>query len=301
MSRRRRPRPCRWHPRRPARRRHRARAGRRWRVRGRRAAVGECGTRAGLRVERGHRACAAAHILTHEASSTTGRRAGARNRVACRPAAATFERPPEGPAGIPALACGQEAREAAVSPHTVFSPYARLFAVPGARAFSLAGWFARVPMATVGLGSVLLVEGETGSYGLAGAIAGTLSLSFALASPQWARLMDRVGQGPVLRWSALASLVLGVAFVAVVVVDAPRWTWFVLAVGAGGAGANVGSVVRSRWAHALPEPAQLQTAFPFESAADEVVFVTAPPLITFLAAAVSPPAGFLTGMLLGGG
>jgi predicted MFS family arabinose efflux permease len=102
-----------------------------------------------------------------------------------------------------------------------------------------------------------------------------------------------------LRWSALASLVLGVAFVAVVVADAPRWTWFVLAVGAGGAGANVGSVVRSRWAHALPEPAQLQTAFAFESAADEVVFVTAPPLVTFLAAAVSPPAGFLTGMLVG--
>src|SRR3954453_15469614 len=134
------------------------------------------------------------------------------------PPAATFDGPPEGPAGIPALACGQEAREAAVSPRTLLSPYARLFAVPGARSFSLAGWFGRVPMATVGLGSVLLVEGETGSYGLAGLGSGTLALSFALASPQWARLMDRVGQGPVLRWSALASLVLGVAFVAVVVV-----------------------------------------------------------------------------------
>src|SRR4051812_32570009 len=299
MSRRRRPRPCRWHPRRPARRRHRARAGRRWRVRGRRAAVGECGTRAGLRVERGHRACAAAHILTHEASSTTGRRAGARNRVACRPAAATFERPPEGPAGIPALACGQEAREAAVSPRTVLSPYARLFAVPGARAFSLAGWFARVPMATVGLGSVLLVAGETGSYSLAGAVSGALALSFAAASPQWARAMDRVGQGPVLRWTALSYLVLGLAFVAVVVADGPRWSWFVLAVLAGGSGANVGSVVRSRWAHALPEQAQRQTAFAFESVADEVVFVVAPPLVTFLAALIAPPAGFLAGLFAG--
>jgi MFS family permease len=186
-----------------------------------------------------------------------------------------------------------------VSPRTVFSPYARLFAVPGARAFSLAGWFARVPMATVGLGSVLLVEGETGSYGLAGAIAGTLSLSFALASPQWARAMDRIGQGPVLRATALTFLVFGLAFVAVVLADGPRWSWFVLAALAGASGANVGSVVRSRWANALPDQAQRQTAFAFESVADEVVFVVAPPLVTFLAALIAPPAGFLTGLLTG--
>ncbi|MGY1843968.1 MFS transporter [Modestobacter sp. SYSU DS0875] len=186
-----------------------------------------------------------------------------------------------------------------MSPRTVFSPYARLFTVPGARAFSLAGWFARVPMATVGLGSVLLVAGETGSYALAGAVAGTLSLSFAIASPQWARLMDRIGQSPVLRWTALLYLVTGLAFVAVVVADGPRWAWFALAAVCGASGSNVGSVVRSRWAHALPDPAQRQTAFAFESVADEVVFVAAPPLVTVLAAAVSPPAGFLTGLLLG--
>ena len=185
------------------------------------------------------------------------------------------------------------------APSTLFSPYARLFAVPGARAFSLAGWFARVPMATVGLGSVLLVEGETGSYGLAGAVSGTLALSFAVASPQWARAMDRVGQGRVLRTTALAYLVTGLTFVAVVLADAPRWSWFVLAVLAGASGANVGSVVRSRWANLLPDQAQRQTAFAFESVADEVVFVVAPPLVTFLAALVAPPAGFLTGLLAG--
>jgi MFS family permease len=186
-----------------------------------------------------------------------------------------------------------------VSPRTLLTPYADLFGVPGARAFSLAGLFARVPMATVGLGSVLLVEGETGSYALAGAVSGTLALSFAVASPQWARAMDRVGQGRVLRATALLYLVLGVAFVTVVLADAPRWTWFVLAVLAGASGANVGSVVRSRWAHALPDPTQRQTAFAFESVADEVVFVVAPPLVTFLAALIAPPVGFLTGLLVG--
>ncbi|WP_091546232.1 MFS transporter [Modestobacter sp. DSM 44400] len=185
------------------------------------------------------------------------------------------------------------------APSTLFGPYGRLFVVPGARAFSLTGWFARVPMATVGLGSVLLVAGETGSYALAGAVSGTLALSFALASPQWARLMDRRGQGVVLRLTSLAYLVLGLAFVGVVVADAPRWAWFVLAALSGASGANIGSVVRSRWASALPDQQQRQTAFAFESVVDELVFVVGPLLVTFLAALVSPPAGFLAGLVVG--
>ena len=186
-----------------------------------------------------------------------------------------------------------------MSPRTLFGPYARLFAVPGARAFSLAGWLARIPMATVGLGSILLVAGETGSYALAGAVSGTLALSFAVASPVWARLMDRRGQAPVLRLTSVAYLVLGLAFVGVVVADAPRWTWFGLAALSGASSANIGSVVRSRWAHALPDQEQRQTAFAFESVVDEVVFVVGPPTVTFLAALVAPPAGFLAGLLVG--
>ena len=186
-----------------------------------------------------------------------------------------------------------------VLPRGVLTPYTALFAVPGARAFSLAGLVARVPMATVGLGSVLLIAGETGSYGLAGAVSGTLALAFAIASPQWARAMDRVGQGPVLRATALLSLLFGLAFAAVVLAGAPHWSWFALAALSGAGGASVGSVVRSRWANALPDQAQRQTAFAFESVADEVVFVVAPPAVTFLAALIAPPAGFLTGLLVG--
>jgi hypothetical protein len=61
----------------------------------------------------------------------------------------------------------------------------------------------------------------------------------------------------------------------------------------------MGSVVRSRWAHALPEQQQRQTAFAFESVVDEVVFVVGPPAVTVLAALVAPPAGFLAGLLVG--
>ncbi|HLM03937.1 MAG TPA: MFS transporter [Blastococcus sp.] len=185
-----------------------------------------------------------------------------------------------------------------MSPRTVFSPYVRLFAVPGSSAFSFAGWLARLPMPILGLGAVLLVEGETGSYGLAGAVAGTLALMASLVSPQWARAMDRRGQGVVLQLAFTAYLVFGVAFVAAVVLGASQWSWFVLAGLTGGSGPNVGSVVRARWADALDADGR-QTAFAFESVVDEVVFVVGPPLVTLLATLINPPVGFLTGVVIG--
>src|SRR4051794_21729731 len=130
-----------------------------------------------------------------------------RNRRGATVAGCYVRAATRGSGGHPRTRLWPGSARAAVSPRTVLTPYLDLFAVPGTRAFSLTGLVARVPMATVGLGSVLLVQGETGSYALAGAVAGTLSLSFAVGSPQWARAMDRVGQSRVLRGTALLYLV----------------------------------------------------------------------------------------------
>lgn len=187
-----------------------------------------------------------------------------------------------------------------MSPRTVFAPYAQLFEVPGARSFAPSAAVARLPIATLGLGAVLLVAGETGSYGLAGAVAGTLALFGSLAGPLWARAMDRRGQSAVLRVATLAYLVLGLVFVTAVVAGAPRWSWFVLAALTGCCAPNIGSLVRARWAFALSDDERRrQTAFAFESVVDEMVFVVGPPLVTLLAALIVPPAGFLAGLLLG--
>jgi MFS family permease len=185
-----------------------------------------------------------------------------------------------------------------VSPRTVFGPYLRLFAVPGAASFSLAGWVGRLPAPMLGLGAVLLVEGESGSYGLAGAVSGVLALCYGVAGPQWARAMDRRGQGRVLRVAMVALLLTGAAFVAAVVSGTPRWSWFVLAALCGASAPNIGSMVRARWS-ALLDPTGRQTAFAFEAVADEVVFVLGPPLVTLLATLIAPPVGFLTGIAFG--
>ncbi len=189
-------------------------------------------------------------------------------------------------------------RESPVSPRTVFGPYVRLFAVPGSASFSLAGWVGRLPAPMLGLGAVLLVEGATGSYGLAGGVSGTLALTYAIAGPQWARAMDRRGQAPVLRIAMLGLALSGIAFVTAVSADAPRWSWFLLAALTGASAPNIGSMVRARWS-ALLDPAERQTAFAFEAVADEVVFVLGPPLVTLLATLLAPPVGFLTGIFFG--
>ena len=180
------------------------------------------------------------------------------------------------------------ARSSAPTPACSPSPARR-------RSPSPAGW-PGCPCPILGLGAVLLVEGETGSYGLAGAVAGH-------ARPGDARWPARSGPAP---WTGAGRasscavaftgyLVFGVAFVAAVVLGAPQWSWFLLAGLTGACGPNVGSIVRARWADAL-DAERRQTAFAFESVVDEVVFVVGPPLVTLLATLINPPVGFLTGV-----
>ncbi len=181
----------------------------------------------------------------------------------------------------------------------MLGPYGALLRVQGAFSFSSMGFLARMPISMTGLGAVLLVSAETGRYGIAGITAGVLSLSFALVSPLVARLVDRFGQASVLRPAVIVYALAGVGFVVAVELGTPVWTWLVLAALTGASGPNIGSMVRARWAGVLDDPVQRQTAFAFESVVDEVVFVTGPPLVTFLATAVSPPVGFLTAIILG--
>src|SRR5690349_15961504 len=78
-----------------------------------------------------------------------------------------------------------------------WAPYRQVWSVPGAAAFSSIGAVARLPQAMAGLGAVVMITGQGGSYTEAGAVAGAISVSQALA-PQISRLADRFGQSRVL-------------------------------------------------------------------------------------------------------
>ncbi|MGE5719155.1 MAG: MFS transporter, partial [Nocardioidaceae bacterium] len=75
----------------------------------------------------------------------------------------------------------------------MLTPYRRVLAVPGARAFSLTGLVARLPISMVSLGIVILVSSSTGSYALAGGVAAAYLVGNAVFAVVQGRMVDRLG------------------------------------------------------------------------------------------------------------
>jgi predicted MFS family arabinose efflux permease len=178
----------------------------------------------------------------------------------------------------------------------VLRPYRQLLATPGGLAFSSAGFVARMPIAMMGLGIVLLVVAHSGRYGLAGAVSATFALVNALAAPVIARLVDRHGQRRVLLPTVAVHAVWLLAFIALASRDAATWTLFVTVGAAGLFAPSVGSMVRARWGFVLGSGPQLHTAYSLESVLDECIFVVGPLLVTVMAIQVAEQAGLLTAL-----
>lgn len=175
---------------------------------------------------------------------------------------------------------------------------------PGALAFSATGVLARLPMSMVGIGIVLMISSLYGSYGLAGRVSAVYVIAQALCSPQLARLVDRHGQGRIMR-PAVALAAVGLVGLVVAATTEAHEAWLYVAAVVTGAGiGSFGSLVRARWARVLgADPHRMHTAYSLESALDELVFIVGPVLATLLATGVAPTAGLivpLVAMLVGG-
>ncbi|TDD58195.1 MFS transporter [Kribbella antibiotica] len=181
----------------------------------------------------------------------------------------------------------------------MLKPYVYLLRRPGAGAFFSAALVARMPISMTGLGIVILIARESGSYGLAGAVSGVAVIAGAVTGPIQGRLVDRFGQRLLLIVGSLVCTVGLAALLIAVKADAPTWLLYVLAFVAGGTRPQVGSFVRARWNHLLGRGRALQTAFALEAVGDEVVFIVGPVLVTLLATELSPYAGLAVAGVLG--
>jgi len=170
----------------------------------------------------------------------------------------------------------------------VRNPYSQLLAIKGTRGFVSAGFVGRLPMSMMGLGTVLLVQSSTGSYGVAGAVAACLAIASSSAAPLVGRWIDRLGQARVLLPSLAVHTVGLLTLLAAAHWHTPRWSLFATATITGIAIPPVSSCVRARWALVAPDTARLQVAYALESVLDEVIFIVGPVLVTLLAAAASP-------------
>lgn len=180
----------------------------------------------------------------------------------------------------------------------VLKTYRSLLSLPHTRAFVLAGFAARLSISMRALGSVLMISELTGSYGLAGAVAGAALLGEAVAAPRLGRLVDQYGQRRVLLMALAVHAAGTLALVFSAQLSAPTWTLFGSAALSGAAALPVGSLVRARWSALLRGSSTLEAAFALESTLDELIFVLGPVLVTALALGVAPGAGLLGALLL---
>jgi MFS family permease len=181
----------------------------------------------------------------------------------------------------------------------VLTSYRRVFAHRGAATFSATGLVARLPISMMTLGIVLLVSTLSGSYATAGQVSAAYIIGNAVVAIPHGRLADRFGQGRVLYVDAV---VFALATGMLVQATTQHWPFpwpHLFAALAGAAIPQVGSLVRARWAHLLGSERDLHTAFAVEGIADEMVFVTGPPLVTFLSTIYAPQAGLLVALVAG--
>ena len=148
-------------------------------------------------------------------------------------------------------------------------------------------------MAMIGLGTVLAVSSLYGSYGLAGQVVGVYVIVHSIAAPKLGQAVDRYGQARVMG-PALTIAVIGlIALAAAIQLHAAPVVLFACMAIVGATIGSMGALVRSRWVQVIDGPAQIHTAFSFESTLDEAIFVIGPILATFLATAVHPIAGLV--------
>ncbi len=187
-------------------------------------------------------------------------------------------------------------------------PYAAILGRDRAWRFSAAGWFARLARSTAGIGTILLIAAQGQSYAVGGAASGAVVIGSALAGPFWSRASDRLGQTRVLPVALAAAAISSGLLLLSIELGLATWTWMVTAFLVGASAIDAGALVRARWVHLLrgDDPtgaAERHTALAFEAVLDEFTFVIGPPLVTIIAAAANPVAGFLVGVgasLLGG-
>ncbi|MET7687130.1 MFS transporter [Streptomyces sp. NPDC005483] len=170
------------------------------------------------------------------------------------------------------------------------SPYRALFAAPGSRGFSVAGFVGRMPLSMMGIGVVTMISQLTGRYGLAGSLSATIALAAAAIGPQVSRLVDLHGQRRVLRPATLVALVASAGMLLAAHFGWPDWVLFVCAVGIGSV-PSLGAMIRARWAALYRGTPQLHTAYSFESVVDEVCFIFGPIISIGLSTAWFPEAG----------
>jgi MFS family permease len=170
--------------------------------------------------------------------------------------------------------------------------YIDVLRTPGVGRVAVFALIGRLPFGTLPLSIVLLMRREHYDYGGIGAVLAAEALAVAATAVVGARLIDRLGQAPVLLVTgAVTGVTICVQAVAIVS-GAPLGLLVALAVLQGASIPPISASMRALWAELVHED-RLETAYAFDSVALELAFIVGPLIASGLATAWTPLAGVL--------
>ncbi|WP_396655192.1 MFS transporter [Microbacterium sp.] len=177
--------------------------------------------------------------------------------------------------------------------------YRELLRTTGVGRIIAAQLTARFPNGMVSLGVLLHVEQTTGSYGAAGLVLAAASVGQAVSGPVTSRWMGRWGMRPVL---TLTMLVCAASLIGLALAPPLLGLLMVLGALAGLATPPVQSAVRTIYPK-LVSARQLTPLFSLDASLQEIIWILAPVLITFISTQIGTVTGLLTivVILVGGG
>jgi MFS family permease len=172
--------------------------------------------------------------------------------------------------------------------------YAEVLRVPHVAMLVASTWVARFPIGINALALILYLREQTGSYAVAGIVAGGLAAGSGVGAPVQGRLVDRFGQRRVLVPLAFVhALALG-SIVAFTELGAPTAVLLACSFAAGFAIPPTSAVLRSMWPDLLRErPDLMAAAYALDSVTTELIFIAGPLLTALIAAAMSPAAALI--------
>ncbi len=173
--------------------------------------------------------------------------------------------------------------------HDVIARYRALFSAPGVGRLLISSVLGRLPVGMFSLAILLFVHGRTGSFLAAGLAVGAFTAGSALIGPLLGRLVDRVGQTPVLLPAAALQAALLLALVLVAQAGAPVAAVVGLAAAAGAVLPPIAGCVRALWPEVVHNE-ELETAYALDATTQETIWTLGPLLVGTTAAFASPAA-----------
>ncbi len=178
-----------------------------------------------------------------------------------------------------------------MSSSSALADYRSALTASGAVLPALASAVARLPMAMIGLATLLYVQRVTGSFAVAGLVSAAMLIGVSCGSVAQGRVIDRGGPTRPLLVAAVAQAVAGVMLIFAIESRASLATLAACAVVVGLTQPAMPGSSRALWTRLVPAGRQRDAAFSYEAISLEVFFILGPSMAALLVTTPWPGTG----------